>query len=98
MKESITTTVTVSGNGNTKQSAFSSALSNIQKTILKDNEQVILRIEPVDVKLINAEKKERIEKFMFFFLPRNKTTYSVTIDVTVNVTVINIGQLDFKSI
>nr|WP_254106000.1 DUF4312 family protein [Aliivibrio fischeri] len=31
MKESITTTVTVSGNGNTKQSAFSSALSNIQK-------------------------------------------------------------------
>lgn len=98
MKESITTTVTVSGNGNTKQSAFSSALSNIQKSILKDNEQVILRIEPVDVKLVNAEKKERIEKFMFFFLPKNKTTYSVTIDVTVNVTVINIDQLDFKLI
>lgn len=58
MKESITTTVTVSGNGNTKQAAFSSALNNIQKTILKDNEQVILRIEPVDVKLINAEKKK----------------------------------------
>ena len=98
MKESITTTVTVSGNGNTKKSAFSSALSNIQTTILKDNEQVILRIEPVDVKLINAEKEEKKEKFMFFFLSRNKTTYSVTLDVTVNVTIINLDQLNFKSI
>lgn len=98
MKESTIKTVTVSGDGNTKQSAFSAALNNIQKTILKDNEQIILRIEPVDVKLINAQKKERIEKFMFLFLPRKKTSYSVTLDVTVNVTIINIDQLDFKSI
>ena len=60
MKESITTTVTVSGDGNTKQSAFSAALNNIQKTILKDNEQYkIIIIDKVEISglEINIEKK-----------------------------------------
>ncbi|MCG3865725.1 MULTISPECIES: DUF4312 family protein [unclassified Photobacterium] len=98
MKKSITTTVEVSGKGNTKQSAFSSALNNVQKTILKETNNVILRIEPVDVEIISAEHKQTTEKFMFFFLPREKSIYSITINVTVNITLIETDEINFKQI
>ena len=97
MKKNITTIVEVSGKGNTKQSAFSSALNNVQKTILKETTNVILRIEPVDVEIVNAEHKKTIEKFMFFFLPREKSIYSITINVTVNILLIETDELNFNN-
>lgn len=98
MKESITTTVTVSGKGSTKQKAFAAALSSVQGKILRETDKVLLRIEPEDVRVINAEEKIRTEKFLFFFLPRKKTEYSVTLEITVSVTSIDTDKIDFKSV
>ncbi|MGL5525814.1 MAG: DUF4312 family protein, partial [Aeromonas veronii] len=64
MKENFTTRVTVSGKGTTHQQAFASALSQVQPTLLKDNQQVLLRIEPVDVQVLKAEESVRVEKFL----------------------------------
>ncbi|ASG03007.1 DUF4312 family protein [Vibrio anguillarum] len=96
MKEQLTTKVTVSGKGETKQQAFAAALSQVQPTLLKNNAKVLLRIEPLDVNVLQAEEKVTREKFLFFFLARDRRQYSVKLEVTVSLTHIDVEQVDFK--
>ncbi len=95
MKQQLTTTVRVEGVGETKAAAFSSALSQVQRTVLKSTDNILLRIEPQDVKVITAEEKITREKFLFFFLPRERKSYHVVLDITVNMTSINTEQVIF---
>ena len=96
MKEQLTTKVTVSGKGETKQQAFAAALSQVQPTLLKNNAKVLLRIEPLDVNVLQAEEKVKREKFLFFFLARDRRQYIVKLEVTVSLTHIDVEQVDFK--
>ncbi|MGL4600893.1 MAG: DUF4312 family protein [Plesiomonas sp.] len=98
MKEQFTSTVTVSGKGNTKQSAFAAALSQVQNKMLKESSQVLLRIEPVDVTIINATHRTIIDKFLFFFLSRRKDEFSVILDVKVNVSTVDPEKITFTNI
>lgn len=98
MKENFTTKVTVSGKGTTRQQAFASALSQVQPTLLKDNQQVLLRIEPVDVQVLKAEESVRVEKFLFFFLPRQRREYRVQLEITVQVTSLNVARVTFTQV
>ncbi|MFM5520924.1 DUF4312 family protein [Aeromonas jandaei] len=98
MKESFTTRVTVSGKGTTRQQAFASALSQVQPTLLKDNQQVLLRIEPVDVQVLKAEESVRVEKFLFFFLPRQRREYRVQLEISVQVTSLDVARVTFTQV
>ncbi|MEM0555627.1 MULTISPECIES: DUF4312 family protein [Aeromonas] len=98
MKENFTTKVTVSGKGTTRQQAFASALSQVQPTLLKDNQQVLLRIEPVDVQVLKAEESVRVEKFLFFFLPRQRREYRVQLEITVQVTSLDVARVTFTRV
>ncbi|WP_421218650.1 DUF4312 family protein [Aeromonas jandaei] len=98
MKENFTTKVTVSGKGATRQQAFASALSQVQPTLLKDNQQVLLRIEPVDVQVLKAEESVRVEKFLFFFLPRQRREYRVQLEITVQVTSLDVARVTFTQV
>ncbi|MFQ2190823.1 DUF4312 family protein [Aeromonas jandaei] len=98
MKENFTTKVTVSGKGTTRQQAFASALSQVQPTLLKDNQQVLLRIEPVDVQVLKAEESVRVEKFLFFFLPRQRHEYRVQLEITVQVTSLDVARVTFTQV
>ncbi|BCS50228.1 DUF4312 family protein [Aeromonas veronii] len=98
MKENFTTKVTVSGKGTTRQQAFASALSQVQPTLLKDNQQVLLRIEPVDVQVLKAEESVRVEKFLFFFLPRQRREYRVQLEITVQVTSLDVARVTFTQV
>lgn len=98
MKENFTTKVTVSGKGITRQQAFASALSQVQPTLLKDNQQVLLRIEPVDVQVLKAEESVRVEKFLFFFLPRQRREYRVQLEITVQVTSLDVARVTFTQV
>lgn len=97
MKEQFTTTVNVSGKGDSKERAFADALSRVQNTVLKSTNKVLLRIEPEDVKVVQARESVRQEKFLFFFLVRQRRSYSVELDITVNVTVIDTDKVSFVS-
>ncbi|CNE51167.1 DUF4312 family protein [Yersinia nurmii] len=97
MKEQYTTQVQVKGKGDTKAKAFASALGNVQNTVLKSTQNILLRIEPQDVKVLSAEESVKKEKFLFFFLPREKRTYTVALDITVSVTIINTDKVVFVS-
>ncbi|WP_031521654.1 DUF4312 family protein [Siccibacter colletis] len=95
MKEKFTTTVRVSGKGESKARAFSDALSHVQRAMLKSSSQVLLRIEPQDVQVVHARETVRKEAFLFFFLRRERHIFSVELEVTVNVTAINPDKVDF---
>lgn len=97
MKEQFTTTVNVSGKGDSKERAFADALSRVQNTVLKSTNKVLLRIEPEDVKVVQARESVRQEKFLFLFLARQRRSYSVELDITVNVTVIDTDKVSFVS-
>ncbi|MDN5680663.1 MAG: DUF4312 family protein [Ewingella sp.] len=95
MKQQLTTTVRVEGKGENKAAAFSAALSQVQRTVLKSTNNILLRIEPQDVKVITAEETVRKEKFLFFFLARERKSYYVVLDITVNMTAIETDKVVF---
>ena len=95
MKEDFTTQVIVNGKGATRQQAFAAALSQVQHTLLKDNPRVMLRIEPVEVQVLKAEESVRVEKFLFFFLPRQRHEFRVRLAITVKVTSLDVDKVDF---
>ncbi len=71
MKEQYTTQVQVKGKGDTKGKAFANALGNVQNTVLKSTQNILLRIEPQDVKVIKAELSVKNEKFLFRLLTKS---------------------------
>lgn len=95
MKTQYTTTISVQGKGTTKAAAFSDALSHVQSAVMKGNAHILLRIEPQEVEVVQALVAERKEAFLFFFLRRTRSTFSVTLNVTVNVTAIDVEKVAF---
>lgn len=91
MKEQFTTTVRVAGKGESKSRAFADALNHVQAAVMKTSSHILLRIEPQDVTVVHA--REAVRKV--FFLRRERRTYSVELDVTVNVTAIDLDKVDF---
>ncbi|EGT4355110.1 DUF4312 family protein [Cronobacter sakazakii] len=95
MKEQFTTTVRVKGKGDTRARAFADALNQVQAAVIKASPHILLRIEPQDVQVVHARETVRKEAFLFFFLRRERRAFSVELDVTVNVTAINLDKVDF---
>jgi uncharacterized protein (TIGR03578 family) len=95
MKQQYETQVTVQGKGDSKARAFADALSKVQQQVLRTSQKILLRIEPIDVRVLRAQESVRKEKFLFFFLARERRNYSVELDITVSVTVIDTDKVDF---
>lgn len=93
----LTKVVRVHGKGDNKKAAFASALGNVQKQVLKNSEDVLLRIEPVAIDITSAKEKKETERFMFLFFPREKITYEVTLDVTVKISDISLEEVMFTT-
>ncbi len=91
------TSVRVTGRGSTRSQAFADALSGVQRAVIAGSEQVLLRIEPQQISVVEAIEIKRIEKFLFFFLPRERIRCSVKLDVTVNVTAIDLEKVNFTA-
>jgi uncharacterized protein (TIGR03578 family) len=95
MKQQYETQVTVQGKGDSKAKAFADALSKVQQQVLRTSQKILLRIEPIDVRVLRAQESVRKEKFLFFFLARERRNYSVELEITVSVTVIDTDKVDF---
>ncbi len=96
MKEHLKTVVRVSGHGDTRQKAIADALNAVQRTVLKGTENIILRIEPLDISVVKAELKVSKEKFLFFLFPRERELYSIVLDVSLDVTILNVKEIHFE--
>ncbi|MCW7761624.1 DUF4312 family protein [Photorhabdus luminescens] len=98
MKKYLKTSVRVNGQGDTKQQAIADALNSVQRKVLKETNNIILRIEPQNVEIVSAAIKVINEKFLFFFFPRKREFYSVILDVALDVTLLNIQEIHFESV
>ncbi|MDF7648175.1 MULTISPECIES: DUF4312 family protein [Pantoea] len=97
MKQQYDTQVTVQGKGDSKAKAFADALSKVQQQVLRTSQKILLRIEPIDVRVLRAQESVRTEKFLFFFLARERRNYSVELEITVSVTVIDTDKVEFTA-
>ncbi|ECB3187900.1 DUF4312 family protein [Salmonella enterica subsp. enterica serovar Montevideo] len=80
MKEQFTTTVRVKGKGDAKARAFADALNHVQSAVMRESPYILLRIEPQDVRIVQAHESVRKEAFLFFDAPRDKCTLSCAIN------------------
>lgn len=94
VQKTIQQKVVVSGKGDSKQHAFAAALGEIQKKLVKQSE-VLLRVEPMEVEVLMAVEKSYTERFLFFFFPRQRTSYEVELSVTVSITELDLAEIPF---
>lgn len=87
--------IQVEGTGTEKNLAFANALNKIHHHVLKEKEDVIVRIEPVEIQIVKAEQETFTERFLFFFLPRKRADYRVLLDVEVDITLIEMDAIRF---
>ncbi len=95
MKEQFTTTVRVAGKGESKSRAFADALNHVQAAVMKSSSRILLRIEPQERDGCSCARSGTKRGVSVFFLRRERRTYSVELDVTVNVTAIDLDKVDF---
>ncbi len=88
-------TVRVSGEGETRQRAFASALSSIRNEIIKDESTVTLQIVPKKVRILNAERVSYQEKFLFFFFKRTRVTYKISLAIDVELNNVDLAEVSF---
>lgn len=95
----IQTQVRIEGTGNSKEHALNVALGKIQNKIMTEYKgNMILRIEPINVDVIQAEQFSYTERFLLFFFPRKRSKFSVILDVDVNLFLLDIEEITFKKI
>lgn len=97
MKKNQQLVVRVKGQGDSKQRAFALALNQVQKEVLKNTHNIMLRIEPLNIVVVSAIEKITTERFLFIFLPRKRTFYEITLDVTVDVSFVDLNNIEFTS-
>lgn len=73
MKEQFTTTVRVKGKGDAKARAFADSLNHVQSAVMRESPYILLRIEPQDVRIVQAHESVRKEAFLFFFFAPGTT-------------------------
>lgn len=73
MKEQFTTTVRVKGKGDAKARAFADALNHVQAAVMKASPHILLRIEPQDVQVVQAQEAVRKEAFFVLLSASGKT-------------------------
>ena len=89
--------VVVSGTGKTREEAFSKALASIQKVLGKEVEGTIIRIEPVAVRFLEGLETVSTERFMFFFLKRDVSTFFIKLEVDVNLFVVDVAGFPIET-
>lgn len=81
--------IEVLGNGPTSDQAISNAISSIKKTVFNELEELIVRIEPNEIEVVEAVITERKERFMFILFPRVKRVFSIKLRVEVELKLLN---------
>ncbi|MFS0780408.1 DUF4312 family protein [Bacillus sp. 1P06AnD] len=95
--EKQTTVITVSAAGHTKEQAFSAALGQIQRNVLKEQDDMVIRIEPLDVRVVEAIEETYTERFLLLLFPRKRSKYKVTLEVKVELVLLEVNKVAFEA-
>ena len=89
-------TLTLIGRGATREVALSRLMSLIQGTVRKSVQGLPIRIEPKDVEIVSADVTRYTERFLGLLFPRERFTYTLKANVTVQVSVLDVNEIEFK--
>lgn len=81
--------INIKTSGKTKDEVLAKAIGLLRKQVYKEVDGLILRMEPLEVYVLNDEKKVEIEKFLFFFMPREKVQYDMEFKIKVLISYVN---------
>ncbi|ADL69186.1 DUF4312 family protein [Thermoanaerobacterium thermosaccharolyticum] len=86
----------IKGNGETIEEVFNKIFSQIKSRLVEKTKELLIRIEPKSVVIINARKIVYTERFLGLFFPRKRTFYEIETEITVRVGIIEISQIKFE--
>ncbi|MGE7607700.1 DUF4312 family protein [Peribacillus frigoritolerans] len=64
--------------------------------MVQDDSQLIIRLEPINVDIIEAIEITYTEHFLFFFFPRERKKYRYILDVKVSVSIVNVSEIQHE--
>lgn len=96
--DEITTTITLAGSDKTKEGAFINAINKLQMQISKEIKGLPIRIEPLNVTLVEGTEIIRTEKFLFFFMKKTVSKFTLKINVKVRATVVDVEKFNFEQV
>ncbi|NKQ18842.1 DUF4312 family protein [Brevibacillus laterosporus] len=88
-------TLTLSGSGDSKEAAFQQVFGQIKNQMAREIPDLILRIEPMDVKVLKANQITYKERFLGILFPRTRTKYSIEVRILVRLRVIELSKIEF---
>ena len=74
-------TLIIKGSGKTKEEALGKVFALFRKKVQDETDGVIVKLEPLETYLINIKEEKKIEKFLELFMPREKTTYFIEMEI-----------------
>jgi uncharacterized protein (TIGR03578 family) len=98
MLKNVKDMVRIEGKGSSKELAMVNAFNKIQKEVMQKYGKIMLRIEPIDAHVVSAGAITYTEKFFFFFFPRKRTNYAITLDVEIEVAYMDQEEIEFKEV
>lgn len=72
--------VVVTGKGKTKEEAIANAFTSFRKQ-LQGEIGTIVKLEPLEVYILNEDVETEVEKFLWIFMPREKSTYTLEMEI-----------------
>lgn len=85
LMKTVTQSIDAEGTGKSRAEALGNALSEMRKTANRDIDGTILKMEPQQVYLLSEAVDTETERFLFMFMPREKTTYTISYRFTVEI-------------
>jgi uncharacterized protein (TIGR03578 family) len=88
-------TLTLVGQGETKEAAFAKIFSQIQGKVKQCVKGIPIRIEPMDVNVTSANVMRYTERFLGLLFPRERRNYQIQAQVRVKVSFVDTDDIEF---
>lgn len=86
--------VTVTANGESMENVVGKLFQLMRKKVFTDIGKPVVQMEAHEVYFDQVQTHKRTEKFMLFFWPREKVSYTVTARIIVKLKYLNITKED----
>ena len=88
-------TLLLQGKGETEKEALQHVFQQIRPK-LEETKEVLLRIEPKDMKILDAVIQTRTERFLGFLFPRKLVLYTIKAEITVSVCSLSAKSIHYR--
>ncbi len=88
--------VRIEGKGQSKEHAIATALGKIQKKVNAELNGMIIRIEPINIEIVEAIEETYTERFLLFFFPRKRSQFKLLMDIEVDLFLLETEKIEFR--